>query len=212
MSRKTETRNVSGFNEVSLRGYGDISIQQGEHEGLVIEAEEEVLPTIKSEVQGQRLVLSFKSWLDYNVPKLKPIHYQITMKEVKGISISGSGTLNAASIQTDKCSLNLSGSGQMGINHLEAQDLEISISGSGKMELEGKVQRQDIHISGSGNLISTGLDSQESNIRISGSGQVALKVQQVLKVGISGIGQVEYIGNPRVSQRISGAGRIQAIS
>jgi len=59
MAIKTETRPVNSFNRVSVQNYGDVVLEQGDLEGLVIEADEEILPRIKSNVRDGRLILGF---------------------------------------------------------------------------------------------------------------------------------------------------------
>src|SRR5512142_1150936 len=56
-----ENREVSEFNAVSLNGAGELTITQGEKESLVIEAENNLLPLIKSQVRNGVLVIDFDS-------------------------------------------------------------------------------------------------------------------------------------------------------
>ncbi len=207
-----ERREVSDFDEVHLEGSGTIILEQGEQDGLIIEADENLLPRIKSEVVEGRLRLGFKSWLDYLTHAgHPPIHYRVTMRQVHGVSVSGSGRLQAGPIQTDRMRLKVSGAGDLALPELHASDLETSLSGTAKVTVGGAVQRQEISISGSGELNADQLACEEVRIRISGSGKVCVQAAQKLDVGISGAGDVRYIGQPRISHHISGSGKIQAI-
>ena len=53
----SESRDVSGFDEVELRGVGNLSIRQTGSESLSVEAEEDVLPKIRTEVVNNRLII-----------------------------------------------------------------------------------------------------------------------------------------------------------
>ena len=53
----SESRSVSGFDEVELQGVGNLSLQQADSESLTIEAEEDVLPEIRTEVEKDRLII-----------------------------------------------------------------------------------------------------------------------------------------------------------
>ena len=44
---------------------------------------------------------------------------------------------------------------------------------------------------------------------MAGAGQVVVRAEKTLKASISGAGSVEYIGDPQVTERISGAGRVR---
>jgi hypothetical protein len=47
----TESRDVAGFNEIALGGIGTGIVTQGDEEALTIEAEDNLLPPIGSEVR-----------------------------------------------------------------------------------------------------------------------------------------------------------------
>ena len=53
----SESRDVSGFDEVELKGIGNLSIEQTGSESLTVEAEEYVLSKIKTEVENKRLII-----------------------------------------------------------------------------------------------------------------------------------------------------------
>ena len=56
----SETRDVSGFTEVSLEVPSTLYIEQGDTESLTIEADDNVLELIETEVVGSRLTLGIK--------------------------------------------------------------------------------------------------------------------------------------------------------
>lgn len=211
MATVSEARSVQDFDQVDLRGSGHILLEQSDQEALVVEADAALLPHIQSQVHDRCLILDNRRWLSGFWPAHGPIRYLLTMKQVNGATISGSGTLEARHIQTSQCELRVTGSGRMGIDCLEAQSLEVAVSGSGELDLGGKVERQDIRISGSGDLKALELDSREAAVKVSGSGRVSVQVQQDLQVSISGCGKVKYLGRPAVSQRISGSGWVERI-
>ena len=205
-----EKREVSGFDEIHLEGSGTLLLQQGDQDLLIIETEEYILPKIKSEVRDGRLTIGFKNWLDHVLQiGSPPITYHITMRQVHGISISGTGKLTAGQIQTDHLNLKISGSGELTLSGLQTGDLETAFSGSGKAQLNGEAQRHEIRISGSGDVFAEDLSSQETRVRISGSGNVRLRVSEKLEVHISGSGDVRYHGNPSVQPHISGSGKVR---
>lgn len=52
-----ETRDVSSFSEVALHGTGNLTIKQTGSESLTIEAEDNVLPHIQTDVKNNRLTI-----------------------------------------------------------------------------------------------------------------------------------------------------------
>jgi len=207
-----ESRPVQDFEEVVMEGHGELILAQGDQETLEIEADADLLPKIKSEVDNGRLTLGMAHWWDHLLPPWGPITYRLTMKTIRGIGVSGSGTVTAADIQTDHCRLTLSGSGRGTLARLTAISAEYRISGSGRIEAAGgQVGRQEITISGSGHLDLAAVDGADVAVHISGSGNVALQASKTLDVHISGSGDVRYRGQPAVTQHVSGSGRIKQI-
>jgi hypothetical protein len=206
-----ETRPVSSFDRITLRGYGDIILEQGDNEALTIETSKEMLERIKTEVSDGELIISFKSWFDIWFSH-KPILYRIAIKNLQALGISGSGKVSSEHLHADKLRLSISGSGDVDIDDLSAEELVVHTSGSARWELVGKVTRQEVHISGSGTYDAWGLDSQQALVRVSGSGHLTLKVEQSLDISISGAGDVSYLGDPQVNQSISGAGRVRKMA
>ncbi len=210
MATISETRDVKGFDEIALQGHGDLVLEQGDTESVVIEADESILPLVKADLEGHRLVLGYRRWWDHLLHPLTTLHFRVSAKAVRGISISGSGNVKAAAIKTDDLRLDVSGSGDMTVEQLAARSVAVGISGAGKVILAGEAERQSVRISGSGNVQTGKLTSQEVDVHISGSGNVTVNAAAKLDVHISGSGSVRYHGQPQVSQHISGSGSVEA--
>lgn len=212
MTTTRERREVSAFDAVKLEGSGVLIITQGETDSLEIETDSRLLPKIKSEVLEGRLTVGFHSWLDYLFEMGHPaITYHITMREVHGVTISGSGKLKTGSLNTDRLSLRISGAGDMQLEEVQASTWEIKISGSGKVTARGAAPDYEVRISGSGEVHTANVETQTARVRISGSGNVEVNVSQTLDVHISGSGDVRYTGEAKVSQSISGSGSIRRV-
>lgn len=201
----TEARSVSGFDRVSVMGSGELTLVQGDDEGLTIEADDNLLPVIVSEVRGGHLKIGPEN---VNVRPSSPIRYQLRFKDLTELHLSGSVRAEADAIKTDRLALHISGSGRVQVPKLEAGTLSTHISGSGSATAAGQVGRQEIRISGSGNHHAPELQSHRADVHISGSGDASLWVDEILAAHISGSGRVEYRGSPRIESHISGSGRI----
>jgi hypothetical protein len=103
----SESRNVSGFDEVELNGVGNLSIQQTGSESLTVEAEEDVLPKIRTEVENGRLILGPRPGASINTTG--PINYKLTVKDLNALEVSGSGDVEAEDIETDELDVTISG-------------------------------------------------------------------------------------------------------
>ena len=204
---KQETRDVGKFDKIGLGVAADLYLKQGSTTKLTIEAKEEILEKLKTEVKNGKLSIRFDSWRFSNYSKFK---IYITTPEVNGLSISGSGDIIAESnIKTDEISLKISGSGEINIESLEAHMVDAGISGSGSIYLGGPdLKNMELAISGSGNLNAVKLPTEKFNGRISGSGSCKVHVNSSLNARISGSGKIYYAGNPLIDASSSGSGRV----
>lgn len=182
----TQSRQVSGFTSVELTGVGELSIDQTGTESLTVSAEDNLLPLLTSRVEGDTLILGKKP--NTRIVTTKPITYTLTMKDITGLAVSGSGTINAPKLTTAA--------------------LRIEISGSGVITTAGNADDQSLEISGSGRYLADGLTSKTTTAEISGSGTANVVASNALDVKISGSGTLTYSGNPQVSQTVSGSGRL----
>jgi hypothetical protein len=204
-----EKRDVHGFTEVNLGGLGELNIRQGNEESLAIEADDNLLPYIRSDVDNGRLVIGFKRGV--SVSPSSPIRYTLVVKELNALDLSGSGKTRTGPLNSRDFKVHLSGSGEIRMDALDAITLVADISGSGNMEIPGRVSRQQIHISGSGRYSAPDLQSEAADVSVSGSGDCTLRVEQSLSAHISGSGSVEYYGNPSVTKKVSGSGRVSRL-
>ncbi len=182
----SESRDVSGFEEVELRGIGNLSIQQGDSESLTVEAEEDVLPKIRTKVKNNRLIIGPKRNTTINTTE--PINYELTVKDLTALEVSGSGDVEAEDISTD--------------------ELAVTIDGTGDVEINGEVNSQTVKISGSGDYQAEDLESKRAEVDVGGTGTAIVNVSEELDAQVSGTGSVEYTGDPTVNQEVSGTGEV----
>lgn len=204
----TETRDVRNFDRVELSGIGDVTIYQDDEESLEIEAEDNVISHIITEVEDGTLKISFDRRA---VVPTKTIRFTVTMREVRGLETLGVSDIRADDIVTDELFLGISGTGNINIRDLQAERLQSTISGAGNLDVEGKVIDQKVNLTGAGSYNGEDLESKTAEIDITGLGKVTAWVADSLDVTISGTGGVDYYGSPQVSQQISGLGRLKHI-
>ena len=213
----TESREVSGFERIKLKEYGQVILSQGPVASLTLEADPEMLPQIQSKVVDKTLILQIKQdWLNkiftaaQSIGK-SPITFRISMKKITDIEISGKFDIFADAIDTETLTIRTSGMSKIEIPSLQVENLNIKISGQSKFVGAGQVTDFKIGISGSGDCQAEKLESQRASVKISGHGNVKIWVHERLDVRISGFGNVSYKGVPKISQKISGAGSVSQL-
>jgi hypothetical protein len=204
----TETREVSDFDSVQFSTFGDVTIRQGESESLVIEAEDNVLPLIVTEVRNGRLVIEYPERFERSVVPTRSIRYTLTVKNLDDLDHTGAGAILVQDLTTPSLTVTLSGAGNLNLEDLEAEQLAFTLSGAGNLNASGKVDREEITLSGFGNLEAGDLESRTAEVTVSGAGSASVWAVEELKVYISGAGSVDYYGDPEVSSDVSGLGTV----
>ncbi|MGE5223758.1 MAG: head GIN domain-containing protein [Omnitrophica WOR_2 bacterium] len=208
----SQERQVTNFHRVSLSGIGDLTITQGDTESLKIQAEDNLMPLIESDVRGDTLYLGFKNQPRQNIQPTKSIQYTLMLISLDDLEVSGIGNAQVSALKSGNMDIKTSGVGKITFDSLSADQLHLEVSGVGGVTISGgTVPTQDIHISGTGNYQAGNLKSQKVTADISGAGSATVWASDSLSVHISGAGSVSYYGKPSISQDLSGAGRLTAL-
>lgn len=203
-----EERDVSGFRKVHLSGVGNVIITQGEAESLTIEADDNIVPIIETDVSGDELNIGFKR--GYTFTPSATIKFHLTVVDLEEISLSGAGNIDCEDFETEILQFDVSGAGDLDFD-LNAERVEVVVSGAGNIVLSGKVDSQEIEIDGAGKYNGEDLESRECVITVSGAGSATVNASELLDVEINGVGNVYYTGSPTVKQDISGLGKIRSL-
>ena len=206
----SETRSVSGFHGVDLLSSGNVVITQGDTEGLVIEAEDNLIPLIETKVTDNgTLRISFKEHEEIHVTKHMIFH--LSVKAMDSLVLSGSGGITSKAMTGDHLAINLRGSGDVSVDHLETGALTVAIDGSGNVKLAGKANSQSVSVSGSGDYEAAALKTSAATVSVPGSGDCDVAASETLGVTISGSGDVSYYGSPTVTKHVTGLGEVESL-
>ena len=133
-----ESRPVSDFTAVNFTGFGELTLVQGETTALTIETDDNLLPYIKTTVDQGTLTIGFDDGL--SLPLMQPtdsIRYQLTVKTLTDLALSGAGTVAATALTADHLTLVGSGIGAIKLADLTADAVTVEMSGAGAIELAG---------------------------------------------------------------------------
>jgi hypothetical protein len=205
----TEERSVSDFSRVSLTGAGDVFITQGEEESLIVETDDNLMQYLKTEVKQGTLILGFTDAVkNKNVRPTAGIQFNLSVREVAGLELSGAGDIYVTSLEADRLEILLNGAGNIDIVSLTAEASVVHLNGAGNVELAGQVAEQGIYLNGAGNYRAAELESQTAIVEVNGVGNATVWATDLLDARIPGPGTVEYYGNPQVTKNVSIVGRL----
>lgn len=207
-----EDRDLDGFSKVSFGVPGDLYIEFGQDFNVVLEGDRDDLEETVTEVTSGRLIIRRERNFWSNADNR--ITVRITMPEISGLSVSGSGKAQIVDDvkDADELELAVSGSGRLLTAGISADTFGCNISGSGNVVIdgEGSADRGEISISGSGNYAGENMEIDHLTIRLSGSGNCTCKAGDELNASVSGSGNVDYYGNPKLDARVSGSGKVRS--
>ena len=233
IAQSTETRNLTGFTQVSFGVPGNLNIHIGSEFKVILEGDKDFLAEIITDVSNGRLTIRTK---ERRKPMFnnKKVVVNITMPAISGLSVSGSGTAEIFdSFKTESLSLVVSGSGQLILNDVSSENLSCSVTGSGDiiisgasgkdlrcsvtgsgnitLKSSGSFSTADISITGSGKYIGESFKIETAKIRVTGSGNCNCHVTKSLEANVTGSGKITYVGNPtKIDTRTTGSGKISS--
>ncbi|HEX2994567.1 MAG TPA: DUF2807 domain-containing protein [Anaerolineales bacterium] len=204
----TETREVSGFHAIEVDYPAQVFVKPGVKESLKIEADDNVMPELKTEVRNGVLKISFKRPNPRYVNPTEPVKITVVVKELDDVEFTSAGELIIDDIESDELDVSISGAGNLELNEIQTQSLHVSLSGAGSMSASGETDKLDVNISGLGDFKGRQLHSQDALVSISGAGSATVWTDDNLTAQVSGAGSVDYYGSPDVNKQISGLGGV----
>ena len=182
---KKEKRQLSRFNSVIVELSADTEIIQGQTPQVLIEAEENILPLISTEIKN----------------------HQLTISSHKGF-VTQSG-ISVTVITPEVTNLEHLSSGDISLSNINQATLTILQNGSGNITAGGMVKTLRATLAGSGDLNLNSLKSTHTTAHLSGAGDINVHAETSLSATITGAGNITYYGSPMtIKEKIDGAGEI----
>ncbi|HET9589647.1 MAG TPA: DUF2807 domain-containing protein [Anaerolineales bacterium] len=204
----TEMREVQDFRTIEVDYPAQVFIRQGNAESLEIEAEDNLLPGLRTEVRNGTLDIFYRSQEGKHVNPTKIVRITVVVKDLADVQFSSAGELTIESLETENLDVGLSGAGNLNLADIVVQHLAVNLSGAGSTTASGTADELDLDISGFGEFKGGDLHSQDAAVTISGAGSATLWVDDRLTADLSGAGSVNYYGTANVDQTISGLGSV----
>ncbi len=203
----SEVRNVPEFTSINYKLAGTLHIGQGNNSTVRVEAGNNTISNIRTEVTGGVLTI------DTTAPTLtlQTLNIYVStnnMSNVSAITSSGAGSVTCdVPVTASNLRLELTGTGSMDAP-VNVTQLNALISGVGSMQLRGNATNMNAQVSGIGSLNAYNLQTNVSSVTVSGTGSAQVTAQQSLTATVSGTGSINYHGSPQLSQSRTGTGSI----
>lgn len=182
--RKTEKRQISPFTSISSEGAFDIEVVAQKDQSLEVEADDNVLSSVETEVRGSVLNIRMRGSFSLT----DEVKIRITVPNLERVSASGAGSINITGLKNEK--------------------FDIDVNGAPTIRAAGETKVARIETNGAGNIDTMRLRASEVTVESSGVSTVQVYAANQLNVTVSGPSHVTYSGDPEVNQTINGPGSV----
>lgn len=172
-SVETEKREVADFKAVDVGGAFIVEIRAQKEFSVEVEADDNLLPLIITEVDGETLKIKN----DDGISSKNPIRVRISAPDIENLDVSGASKVSLFDINNDS--------------------LQIDASGASKIKIEGATKDLSADMSGASFLDAENLKAENASIEASGASKADVFVSNDLKADLSGASKVYYSGNPK---------------
>jgi Putative auto-transporter adhesin, head GIN domain len=183
----SEQRTTVAFQGVQITGKAKVFITQDSVPSLRVEADDNVINRVTTNVVGGILVIAMEKASYERIT----VNVYVTMPSVDLLEVTGAGEFVTTL-------------------PIQCTTLTCRISGAGIIQLTGSADNQILMVSGTATVSNFGFVSAKCSISISGVANCEVYVTDQLDAMISGVGNIVYDGNPLVIRQIvSGSGSIR---
>lgn len=199
---------LTGFNRVEVAGPDDITIRQGNAFSITARGRKEVLDRLEITLDGPDLKIGRKrEGFSFSSRDEDDVDIAITMPRLNAVRLTGSGTIDADSVDGDAVEAVVTGSGDLKVAKLTGKRADITVSGSGDIEIAGgTIDSGELSVTGSGDIDADGLVATTLEVSVTGSGNVDAQATGKADISILGSGDVTLTGGANCSTRQMGSG------
>ncbi len=207
-----EQRTVAGFTRIKISGDATLQVAQGDREWLIVEAPENLMAQVITEVVDGTLHLRLDGEAARGFLKRSTIHFFVGCKTLDAVALSGTVAARIPTLTTPELLCAASGAAMMEIHALETEHLKVKASGSATLTIAGHADQQTLSCSGALTYHAKQLQSRQAQIEISGAAEMLLWVDELLDVRLAtGACRISYYGSPQVKQPRSLLNRLTAL-
>jgi hypothetical protein len=204
----TQNFALTGFTGVEVTGPDDVTIRQGDAFSITAKGPKAEVEELEIKLDGQTLSIGRKrEGFSFNHGDHDGVQIAITMPKLGAVRLTGSGSVDADSVDGDAVEAALTGSGDLKIAKLTGKSAELTVSGSGDLQVAGgAIASGEMGITGSGDIDAGGLAAQTLDISVTGSGNVGAQATGKADIRILGSGDVDLTGGGTCSTKTMGSG------
>ncbi|MGB7209774.1 MAG: head GIN domain-containing protein [Pyrinomonadaceae bacterium] len=182
----SETRDVGSFSGVDVSGVFQVEITAQKDFAIEIEADDNLLSLIKTEVRGGVLRIETEKRMSTS----NPLKIRISAPDIENIEASGASRVSLTNVKND--------------------ELRVDTSGASKINISGETVNLLIEVSGASSIDAENLKAENANVDACGASHVSVFATGELKSDASGASKIVYSGSPKnIEKKSSGASSVR---
>jgi hypothetical protein len=180
-----EPRTVTDFSEIYADGSFNIEWRSGSP-AVTVSTDDNLMRYIEARVSDNKLRLRSRE-------RLWPTH---------GVKVLVSSPTRSG--------VKLSGASDAKVLQLSGHSFAVETTGAADVTLDGTLDSLIADMTGASDLKAKSLQTKAAEISTTGAGDAIVNVSEMLRVNITGAGDVTYYGNPKtIEKHVTGAGSIR---
>ena len=138
------------FTRVSVQQSITLYVSQGKTEGITVEADDNIIPYIKTEIKNGQLNIFLDP--EVIVRGYTAMNVSVSMPIITDINVAAAGRLEGSSPFTvNKLEIVASGAGSVKLE-VKGSEVDVEASGAARLELKGEVEQFDLEMSSAATL------------------------------------------------------------
>jgi len=183
----SETRNDFGFREIKAGNAVILIISVQEEFGVTVEGDEKLLKDVKTEVEGETLIISTKG---NQISPTNKIRLKISMPEL--------------------LSLELWGGSEATVTKAKSDSLKIQIGGTSAVVIDGETKSLKATANGASKIDAENLKAENAEVKAAGTSEIIVSAANDLTAEAFGASTIYYIGEPKnLKQNIVGTSEVR---
>lgn len=181
--RITQSRDVPVFTRIEIKGAIDLELTAGKSQSISIEAHEDHMHHITTEVSDGVLIIDMEEggrgfWNDSNVD------VTITMETLNGIDVRGAVDGNFMNINSD--------------------EFEIDIRGAADVDIKGTCGTLTLDVKGASDIDADKFKCKNVEVDVKGAGSASVFASESVDADVAGVASISVYGNPKNVRKHSG--------
>ena len=189
-----EERSVGSFTGIEVGGAFNVFLTQENKNTLFIEADENLMEQITTEVNSGILEISSR-----NIRNATKLNIYISVPTLNSLDISGASTVKSENtLQSETFRIIASGASHADLT-LSTTNLETEASGASNLFLSGFADTQNIDASGASEVDASALETKVTKAEASGASNITVNATEKIERETSGAGSIKVIGQAKSS-------------